>query len=105
MTLPDFLTEWPHGEIVLTGHRIGLFHVIAAFRRGKDATDLQEEFPSLPLSLIERTLEFYRDNKAFVDQYLTNVQMEIDRQRSHGKHIDIDGLRDRLAQLQKKAAR
>jgi hypothetical protein len=21
MNLPDFLTEWPYGEIVLTGHR------------------------------------------------------------------------------------
>ena len=34
MDLPDFLAEWPEGEIVLTGHRIGLYSVIDLYQRG-----------------------------------------------------------------------
>jgi hypothetical protein len=29
MKLPEFLTEWPSGEIVLTSHRISLYHVMS----------------------------------------------------------------------------
>jgi uncharacterized protein (DUF433 family) len=105
MTLPDFLTEWPHREIVLTGHRIGLFHVIGAFHREKSRDELHEEFPTLPLGLIDRTLEFYQNNKAFVDEYIANCQSEIDRQRSQGKHVDVAGLRDRLEQRQHNSAK
>ncbi len=104
MNLPEFLTEWPHGEIVLTGHRIGLFHVVAAFRRGMSAEEIHAEFPTLPLDLIERTLVFYRDNQAFVDEYVANCQSEIDRQRSRGKHVDVAGLRDRLRRHQRHVA-
>jgi hypothetical protein len=34
MDLPDFLTRWPDGEIVLTGHRIGLYHVVRCYMVG-----------------------------------------------------------------------
>jgi hypothetical protein len=27
--LPEFLTEWEYGEIVVTGHRIGLYYCVS----------------------------------------------------------------------------
>ena len=41
MTLPDFLTQDPDGEIHMTGHRIGLYTVMRHYKEGCSA-DLEE---------------------------------------------------------------
>ena len=46
MNLPDFLTLWPNDEIVLTGHRIGLYSIIDQFQRGRSrGRNPPREFP------------------------------------------------------------
>ena len=95
MQLPEFLTEWPYGEIVLTGHRIGLYHVIYYHNDGFTAEMLHEQFPSLPLDLINKVLQFYAENRAEVDAYVARCQAEIDQQRANGKHLDIEELERR----------
>jgi uncharacterized protein (DUF433 family) len=92
MQLPEFLTEWPYGEIVLTGHRIGLYHVISYHNDGYSSEMLHEEFPSLPLELINKVLQYYAENRAEVDAYMDRCQVEIDRQRSTGSHLDLEEL-------------
>ena len=82
MNLPAFLTMWPYGEIVLTGHRIGLYHVIAYHKEGLSAEQLHEQYPSLPLDLIHQVLAFYRENQTEVDAYVAHEQEEIDRLRA-----------------------
>ncbi len=82
MKLPDFLTEWPYGEIVLTGHRIGLFDVMYFHNDGYTAVMLHERFPTLPLDLIENVLAFARENQAEVDAYVDRFQAEIDHLRA-----------------------
>jgi hypothetical protein len=47
MNLPDFLTLWPNDEIVLTGHRIGLYSVIDRFQHGRSVEEIHAEFPIL----------------------------------------------------------
>jgi uncharacterized protein (DUF433 family) len=79
MQLPEFLTEWPFGEIVLTGHRIGLYHVITRHNEGYSAEMLQEQFPTLPLGLIHQVLQFYTENRAEVDAYVARTRDAIDR--------------------------
>jgi uncharacterized protein (DUF433 family) len=79
MMLPDFLTEVGPGEIRLTGHRIGLYHVIADHKKGYSAERLHEEFPTLSLGLIEQVLMFYRENQAEVDEYVNRYEEEADR--------------------------
>ena len=37
MNLPDFLTPEPTGEIRVTGHRIGLFHIVQYYNDGYSA--------------------------------------------------------------------
>jgi uncharacterized protein (DUF433 family) len=82
MNLPPFLTMWPYDEIVLTGHRIGLYHVIFHHKEGLSAEQLHEQYPSLPLELICQVLAFYRENQAEVDAYVADAQEEIERQRA-----------------------
>jgi uncharacterized protein (DUF433 family) len=96
MNLPDFLTEWPYGEIVLTGHRIGLFHVIEDHNAGYSPERLHEEFPTLSLELIDKVLAFYRENRAEVDAYMARCQEQVERNRRAGKTLDVGELKRRM---------
>jgi uncharacterized protein (DUF433 family) len=58
MTLPDFLTQAPDGEIRLAGHRIGLFHVVQGYNEGESAEMLASRYPTLPLSLVHKAIAF-----------------------------------------------
>ena len=92
MILPAFLTEWPSGEVVLSGHRIGLYHVITFHYAGYSPEMLHEQFPTLSPALIGQVLAFYDANRAEVDGYVAACQARIDRQRAAGKHVDIASL-------------
>lgn len=81
MNLPEFLTLHEYDNIRLTGHRIGLEHVIANYREGDTPEMLHEEFPSLPLELIKRVIAFYEANRAEVDAYVDECERECERLR------------------------
>jgi len=82
MNLPEFLTRGPKGEIRLTGHRIGLYHVVQSYNEGLTAEMLHHEYPTLPLALIYHVLAFYWENKTEVDSYAAEVEAELDRQEA-----------------------
>jgi uncharacterized protein (DUF433 family) len=79
MTLPDFLTQDEYGEIRLTGSRIGLMHVIDFYNDGHLPEQLHEQYPTLPLDLINQVLAFYQENRAEVDAYIARCHEEMDR--------------------------
>jgi uncharacterized protein (DUF433 family) len=98
VTLPDFLTEWPHGQIVLTGHRIGLYHVVKYYNEGYSPEMLLEQFPTLTRQQIEQVLDFYRDNRGEVDTYVARCRAEIERQAALPQQgPSADELKRRLA--------
>jgi uncharacterized protein (DUF433 family) len=100
MTLPDFLTQHPYGEIRLTGHRIGLLHVVQYYNEGFSPEMLLEQFPTLPLSLIHKVIAFYLDNRAEVDAYVAKCEAELDQQRAAApKGPSLAELRRRLESL------
>src|SRR5438067_7249331 len=97
MNLPDFLTETEPGEIRLTGHRIGLYHLVVYHNAGFSPERLHEQFPTLPPELIRKALAFYEANRAEVDAYVARCQEEIDRQRaSTPRRFDWEELRRRM---------
>ena len=100
MKWPDFLTEWPCGEIMLTGHRISLYHVMSHHREGYTADMLHERFPTLSLDHIENVLAFAREHQAEVDEYVTRYRQELDRQYAEyiaaGRGINWEELRRRF---------
>jgi uncharacterized protein (DUF433 family) len=79
MTLPDFLGQDRYGFIHITGHRIGLRHVVELFNDGYTAAMLLDHFPTLSLAQIYQVLAFYMDNKAEVDTYIQRGRQEMDR--------------------------
>jgi uncharacterized protein (DUF433 family) len=97
MTLPDFLTQAPDGEVRLTGHRIGLFHVVRCYNEGYSAEMIACEYPTLPLALIHKVIAYYLENTAEVDAYVRSCESELARQREASpRRIDAVALRQRL---------
>lgn len=80
LDLPDFLTRNQYGEIRLTGHRIGLVHIVDRYNDGFAAEGILCEYPTLSLSLIHKTIAFYLDHQSEVDAYVAANRATIDRQ-------------------------
>jgi uncharacterized protein (DUF433 family) len=82
MDLPEFLVQDAQGDIRLTGHRIGLFHVVTLYKKGYAPAMLAAEFPTLPLALIHQVISLYLANRPGVDEYVRSYQADLDRQRA-----------------------
>jgi len=80
LELPDFLTRNPYGEIRLTGHRIGLLHVVERYNEGYSPEAILCDYPALSLALIHKVIAFYLDHQPDVDGYVTATRAEIQRQ-------------------------
>jgi uncharacterized protein (DUF433 family) len=103
MILPDFLIRERTGEIRLTGHRIGLYHVVHYYNEGYSAEMLVGQFPDLSLALIHKIIAFYLDNRGDVDAYVASCRDELQQQRAtNPKRLTLASLRQRLAQTQHK---
>jgi uncharacterized protein (DUF433 family) len=100
MQLPDILHEVEYGEIRLTGHRIGLYHVVDLYNEGYSAEMLHDEFPTLPPDLIRQVIGFYLANKAEVDAYMAPRTAEMEHRRATTpRAIDWEELRRRRPDL------
>jgi uncharacterized protein (DUF433 family) len=97
MQLPEFLTELPDGEIRITGHRIGLYHLVRCYNDGDSAEMLASRYPTLSLSLVHKVLAFYLDSQSEVDSYVAACSAAINEQRRVGRTLDLSALRQRLA--------
>jgi uncharacterized protein (DUF433 family) len=101
MTLPDFLVQTSHGELLLKGHRIGLQHVVHYYNEGYSPEMLLGQFPTLSLAMIHKVIGFYLEHKAPVDDYVSHCRENLDQQRVAGRHLDFAALEARLRSLQK----
>ena len=101
MTLPDFLTADEHGDIRLTGHRIGLAHVVRVYNEGYSAEMIGIEYPTLPLALIHKVIAFYLENQSDVDAHVAEIDEELRRQAdaTPRRGPDLAELRRRIAQM------
>lgn len=100
LQLPDFLSQLPDGEICLSGHRIGLFHVVRRYVDGESAEMIASYYPTLPLALVHKVLGYYLDNQSAVDCYLAGCAAAVEEQRQASHTLDLDPLRRRLAKNQ-----
>jgi uncharacterized protein (DUF433 family) len=105
MTLPDFLTADELGDIRLTGHRIGLAHVVRLYNEGYSVEMIASEYRTLPLALIHKTIAFYLENRADVDAHVAEIDRELDRQASEARSgPSLAELRRRLEQMKQAKA-
>lgn len=97
--LPEFLVSTADGDIVLRGHRIGLYHVVQRYNDGYSPEMLVCQYPTLPLSLVHRVIAFYLDHRADVDAYVADYDRDLQQQAASSKPLELAGLRDRLDAL------
>lgn len=99
MKLPEFLNQTSDGEILLTGHRLGLYHLIERYNAGDSAEMIASRYPTVPLALVHRTIAFYLENRTTADAYLATCATALSEQRAAAPRFDFDALRDRLSGL------
>ena len=101
MELPDFLSRDAEGDIRLTGHRIGLIHLVQYYNDGYSPEMLMCQYPTLSLALIHKVIAFYLENRTEVDRYVATCNDELSRQRgTNPKRLDVTTLRQRLDSMQ-----
>jgi uncharacterized protein (DUF433 family) len=97
MILPDFLAQDADGYIHLSGHRIGIQDVVDFYNQGYSPEMLLEQYPTLTLPLLHKTIAFYLESQAEVDAYIAQCDREIDKQRAMAKRgPNLDELRRRM---------
>ena len=82
MELPDFLSRSTTGEIRVTGHRVDLYLLVGKHDEGYTAEMLHEEYPTLPLTLIQEVIDFCLKNRAGVDEYVAAVESKVEKFRA-----------------------
>lgn len=63
-------------SIRISGHRIGIEHVLQYYLDGYGPDEIATEFPGLSLEKIYATITFYLANKAEIDQYLERIKAD-----------------------------
>jgi uncharacterized protein (DUF433 family) len=100
MVLPDFLTRDPDGFVHMTGHRIGLHHLIRAYNEGYSPEMLLGEFPTLSLALIHKVIAFYLEKQPEMDLYIAAEEQASESERAAAAPgPTVQELRQRLRKL------
>lgn len=104
MELPEFLCM-ADGEIRLTGHRIGLYHVVYCYDEGYSVEKIVAHFPTLSLAHVHKVIAFYLENEEEVSAYVSNYRAELDKQEAESRRTNpvptLKQLRERLARMHK----
>ena len=98
--LPPFLTRRADGEIVVTGTRVALYHLVFYFNQGESPEMLAARYPHIRIALVYQLIGFYLDHQPAVDSYVAAYQAELDRLRTAGPVLNTAELRRRLAARQ-----
>jgi uncharacterized protein (DUF433 family) len=105
MELPAFLTRDAFGEIVLTGHRVGLYTILRYRNDGLTSEQIAALLPTLPLALVQDVLAFAQAHQAEVDAYAEACRAEIERQEHAPPGPGVLRIRGLLQRIQEEDAK
>lgn len=80
MQLEDYLDFQAPDVIRLRGHRIGLEHVVEAYKEGETPEQIAAYYKSLPLDQINAVIAYYLLNRDEVEAYLARVNAAVEEQ-------------------------
>ena len=81
LTMPNYVEQTPEGVWRMSGSRVTLDSVVAAYLSGLSPEGIQEAFPSLSLEAIHGCLAFYLRNRAEMDVHLQRERDYFEAQR------------------------
>jgi uncharacterized protein (DUF433 family) len=99
MILPDYLAQDSDGFIRITGHRVGLHHLVHFYNEGYSPEMLADQFPTLPLPIVHKVIAYYLETRAEVDAPSARVQDDVLHQAQSAPGTDLAELRRRFEAL------
>ncbi len=94
----------PDGVVRVSGTRVTLDTIVAAFAEGLTAEEIVYEYPALSLADIYVVLGYYLRRRAEVEAYLRERCRQADAvRRQNEARFDPQGIRDRLLARQSNA--
>ena len=85
------------GAIRISGTRVPLETVIAAFQDGATPEEIAQQYPSIPLGDLYQVVGYYLNNRAEIERYLeTRLRRAQKTKKSNEVRWKPDGIRDRL---------
>lgn len=91
------LVTHPDGVVRISGTRVTLDTLVAAFADGLSAEEIVYEYPSLPLADVYVVLGYYLRHRAEVDRYLHARRQQAEAVRLQNEaRFDPQGIRARL---------
>ena len=97
MTQTVPLTRGEDGVLRVTGSRVTLDSIVAQFKSGATAEQIQEDFPSVTLNDIYSLIAYYLQQSPAVEDYLREQsQAAKEVRRELERSLETDELRERL---------
>jgi uncharacterized protein (DUF433 family) len=94
-TIP--LGEDADGVLRVSGTRVTLDTLVAAFQDGATPEEIAQQYPSIPLADIYAVIGYYLNHRSSVDAYLRRRQTDRAKvQKENESRFDPNGIRDRL---------
>jgi uncharacterized protein (DUF433 family) len=95
--LPLPLASDDHGVVRVAGTRVTLDTIIGAYKHGRSAEEVAQDYPSVPKSAIYATIAYYLGAHEDVDAYLRARKDQAERVRAEVEQWSPStGLRQRL---------
>ena len=95
LSLP--LASDEHGVVRVAGTRVTLDTIIGAYKQGRSAEEIAQDYPSVPKSAIYATIAYYLGAQEDVDAYLRARNDQAERVRAEVEQWSpATGLRQRL---------
>jgi uncharacterized protein (DUF433 family) len=95
-SLPEFISEDSKGWLHLTGHRIGITDIIPLYESGYSVEMLAGHFPTLSLALLHRTIAWYLENQAKIQEYVAREQILSHQRQKSSRGPTLIQLRARI---------
>jgi len=98
-TIPIPVTENASGVLCVSGTRVTLNTVIAAFDAGASAEEIALRYPSLKLADVYSTISYYLQNQPQLQEHLRQHQQGMTKIRKQNEaRFNPAGIRERLMQ-------
>jgi uncharacterized protein (DUF433 family) len=92
------LTMTPDGVVVVTGTRVSLDLIVAAFTSGATAEEIAQQYPSVGLADVYASITYYLRHRDDVEAYLEQRRIQHEQARAEAHlRLDPQGIRERLA--------
>ena len=92
------LTITADGVVVVSGTRVSLDLIIAAFTSGATAEEIAQQYPTVHLADVYAAITYYLRHRDEVDAYIAQRRQQAEHVRAENEgRLEPHGIRDRLA--------